>query len=155
MVSFAKSGHLFASGRTWKSEKKLLQLKLLVWPPLQVGRGERVPKWPSESSLEVVQEAPDRGNALAEDFQPEHCLCGRPRRSPLSVQPSGRARWTWKIRKLLFVAWEIQMDCKVELTQRLLLFWRGSGSWGRTRSLFNSDNFGHILVCLGYILVIL
>ena len=125
------------------------KLKLSVWPPLQVGRGQRVPNWPSESSLEVVQEAPDRRNALAEDFQPKHRLCGRPWHSPLSVQPSGRARSIWKIGKRWFVAWELQFDCKVELTQRLLLFWRRRGSWERTRSIrYLWTYFGHSWIYL-------
>ena len=72
MVSSAKPWRLFASGRTRKTDKTFFQLKLSVRAPLQVGWGERVPKRPGASSVEVVQGAPERRDALDEDFQPEH-----------------------------------------------------------------------------------
>ena len=72
MVSSAKPWRLFASGRTRKTDKTFFQLKLSVRAPLQVGWGERVPKRPGASSVEVVQGAPERRDALDEDFQLEH-----------------------------------------------------------------------------------
>ena len=68
MVSFAKPGRLLASGRTRKTDKTFFRLKFSVRASLQVGWGGRVPKRPGASSVEIVQGAPERRDALDEDF---------------------------------------------------------------------------------------